>query len=193
MPLGNGLQPHPARQQTRIGGVAQKALQYAFEHGIFVLVLQFLREKIGDDLRLLLHVELRQIVPTGEQMLITIGAVGNVAALQREANAAGAHGIAETVLPNVAAFVDKQVALLPCAVRKIGAAQGAGIIAVAVGRHGGVPVLQRQITPRMDADGGIIQRVSEDGADKGNFGWGEVAGHRQPEKIKYFNLESLPR
>ena len=99
----------------------QKALQHAFERGIFVLVLQFLREKIGDDLRLLLHVELRQIVPAGEQVLVVVGAVGDVAALQRKANAAGAHGVAEAMLPNVAAFVDKQVALLPCAVGKIGA------------------------------------------------------------------------
>ena len=51
-------QLHAARQQTRIGGVAQKAVQHPFERGIFVLILHFLREKIGDDLRLLFHVEL---------------------------------------------------------------------------------------------------------------------------------------
>ena len=104
-------------------------------------------------------------MPTGEQVLIAIGAVGDVAALQREANAAGAHGVAEAMLPNVAAFVDKQVALLPCAVGEVGATQGAGIIAVAVGRHGGVGVLQRQIAARVDVDGGVVQRVLEDGAD----------------------------
>ena len=104
-------------------------------------------------------------MPRGEQMLIAIGAVGNVAALQRKANAAAAHRVAQAVLPNMAAFVDKQMALLPCAVHKIGAAQGAGIIAVAVGRHGGVGVLQRQIAARVDMDGGVVQRVLEDGAD----------------------------
>ena len=86
-----------------------------------MLVLQFLREKIGDDLRLLLHVELRQIMPAGEQVLVAVGAVGDVATLQRKANAAAADGVAEAVLPDVAAFVDKQVAFLPCAVGKIGA------------------------------------------------------------------------
>ena len=86
-----------------------------------MLVLQLLREKIGDDLRLLLHVELRQIVPAGEQVLVAVGAVGDVAALQRKANAAAADGVTEAVLPDVAAFVDKQVALLPCAVGKLGA------------------------------------------------------------------------
>jgi len=52
------LQLHAARQQAGIGRIAQKALQHAFKRGIFAPVLHFLHEKIGDDLRLLLHVEL---------------------------------------------------------------------------------------------------------------------------------------
>ena len=48
---------------------------------------------------------------------------------------------------------------------------------MSVGRHGGAGVLQRKVAAPVDMDGGVVQRVSEDGANQGDFGGGEITGH----------------
>lgn len=130
------------RQQAAVGRVVQKAAQHTRQIGVGSSIGNR-AEIIGNHLCLLLHIELRQIVAYGKQVAVGIGTVADITALQRKADAAQPHGKTQPLLPNVYAFVHKQMPQCTPCLGKIAAVERGGIERTAVGRHGGVGILQR--------------------------------------------------